>query len=303
MPADLIGRTVSVSAPATSANLGPGFDHLGLAYDLRQQATLRVTESASVAEVTGEGADAVPRDGSHLIIRSALTALAELGQSVPGLALTADNVIPHGRGLGSSAAAIVAGILAATELAGVEPDPAWLLRRAVEIEGHADNVAAALHGGLVIAYPESDDAPGTGYGVAGVQVHPEVGATVYLPETPVATAEARGLLPATVPHGDAAANAGRAALLVEALSRSPELLLAGTTDRLHQGYRRVAMPASYDLLESLRDKGFAAVISGAGPSVLVLGRAAALAALPDRAGFRRLVLRIGTGARVEAGPR
>ncbi|WP_152362796.1 homoserine kinase [Microlunatus speluncae] len=304
MPAgELIGRTVTVSAPATSANLGPGFDHLGLAYELRQQATLRVIDSASVAEVTGEGADTVPRDGSHLIIRSALAALADLGLTVPGLALTADNVIPHGRGLGSSAAAIVAGIMAAAALAGVEAEPARVLRRAVEIEGHADNVAAALHGGLVIAYPESAGTGDPGFGVARVGVHPEVGAVVYLPDTPVSTAEARGLLPATVPHGDAAANAGRAALLVEALSRSPELLLAGTADRLHQSYRRVAMPASYDLLESLRDKGFAAVISGAGPSVLVLGRVAELAALPDRSGFRRLALRIGTGARVEPGPR
>ncbi len=136
--------------------------------------------------------------------------------------------------------------------------------------------------------------------MAEVDVHAELGAVVYLPDTPVSTEKARGLLPATVPHGDAAANAGRAALLIEALSRSPELLLAGTVDRLHQGYRRAAMPASYELLESLRHKGFAAVISGAGPSVLVLGRTASLAALRDHAGFRRLDLRIGTGARVEA---
>lgn len=303
--ADLIGRTVTVSAPATSANLGPGFDHLGLAFDLRQSATLRVVETASVAEVTGEGADEIPRDGSHLIIRTALTALAELGHPVPGLALTADNVIPHGRGLGSSAAAIIAGIVAATRLAGVEPDPAWMLGLAVRIEGHADNVAAALHGGLVIAYPEpvTGGSGGGGFGVAAVPVHPEIGAIVYLPDTPVSTAEARGLLPATVPHVDAAANAGRAAVLIEALSRSPELLLAGTADRLHQHYRRAAMPESYALLESLRDKGFAAVISGAGPSVLVLGRTAALAGLPDRPGFRRSVLGIGTGARVEPGER
>lgn len=295
--AELIGRTVTVSAPATSANLGPGFDHLGLAFDLRQSATLRVVETASVAEVTGEGAEEIPRDGSHLIIRTALTALAELGHPVPGLALTADNVIPHGRGLGSSAAAIIAGIVAATRLADVEPDPAWMLGLAVRIEGHADNVAAALHGGLVIAYPEGT----TRFGVAAVPVHPEIGAAVYLPDTPVSTAEARGLLPATVPHADAAANAGRAAVLIEALSRSPELLLAGTADRLHQHYRRPAMAESYALLESLRNKGFAAVISGAGPSVLVLGRTAALAGLPDRPGFRRSPLGIGTGARVELG--
>lgn len=294
--ADLIGRSVTVSAPATSANLGPGFDHLGLAFDLRQAATLRVTATESAAEVTGEGADAVPRDGSHLIIRAAMAALDDLGATVPGLALTADNVIPHGRGLGSSAAAIVGGIVAAAALAGVALEPDWALRRAAQLEGHADNVAAALHGGLVIAFPQHDRV-----GVATVAVHPELAAVCYLPDTPVATAEARGLLPATVPHGDAAANAGRAALLVEAVSRTPELLLDATVDRLHQHYRQAAMPESYELLESLRDKGFAAVISGAGPSVLVLGRASGLASLPDRPGFRRRSLRIGPGARVESG--
>ncbi|GAB3756053.1 homoserine kinase [Microlunatus parietis] len=294
MAADLVGRTVTVSAPATSANLGPGFDHLGLAFDLRQAATLRVTETGFTAAVTGEGADTVPRDGSHLILRSAVAALADLGREVPGLALTADNVIPHGRGLGSSAAAIIAGLFAGTVLAGVDPEPERLLGLANELEGHADNVAAALLGGLVIAYPEPDRV-----GAVSVPVHPELGATVYLPDTSVPTSEARGLLPAEVPHSDAAANAGRAALLVEALSRTPDLLLPATEDRLHQRYRRTAMPESYDLLELLRSKGFAAVVSGAGPSVLVLGRAPSLAGLPEHPGFRRRSLAIGAGARVE----
>ncbi|MFC7621780.1 homoserine kinase [Microlunatus sp. GCM10028923] len=294
MAADLVGRTVTVSAPATSANLGPGFDHLGLAFDLRQAATLRVVASGFSAEVTGEGAEDVPRDGSHLILRSAVAALADLGCEVPGLALTADNVIPHGRGLGSSAAAIVAGLLAGTVLAGADPEPERLLGLATDIEGHADNVAAALLGGLVIAYPGPDRV-----GAVQVPVHPDLAAMVYLPDTSVPTSEARGLLPAEVPHSDAAANAGRAALLVEALSRSPELLLPATEDRLHQRYRRTAMPESYDLLESLRDKGFAAVVSGAGPSVLVLGRAPSLTHLPDQPGFRRRNLSVGTGARVE----
>lgn len=292
---DLIGRTVTVSAPATSANLGPGFDHLGLAFDLRQAATLQVIDGKSTAVVTGEGAEDVPRDGSHLIIRSALAALAEFEANPPGLALTAENVIPHGRGLGSSAAAIVAGIVAGSALAGRDPDPDQALRLAAEIEGHADNVAAAVYGGLVIAYPKSDR-----IGVASVEVHPDVGAVIYLPDTAVSTAEARGLLPATVPHGDAAANAGRAALLIEALSRTPDLLLDATVDRLHQPYRKPAMPDSYQLMESLRDKGFAAMISGAGPAVLVLGRKTALAGLPDEAGFRKIMVRIGSGARVDA---
>jgi homoserine kinase len=273
-----VGRAVTVEVPATSANLGPGFDCFGLALDWRERIELVALESGFVIEVTGEGADEIPRDESHLIIRSALVGLADLGVRTAGLRLSGHNTIPHGRGLGSSAAAIVAGLVGAAGLAGVAADSGWLLRHATAIEGHPDNVAAAIYGGFVLAY----EGPG-GVTVAQGRLDPAVGVAVLVPDFPVATATARNLLPATVPHAEAAANAGRAALLVHAMATEPERLHDATRDWLHQHYREPAMPRSYQLMTSLRAQGFAAVISGAGPAVLVLGRADQLAAL---AGFR-----------------
>jgi homoserine kinase len=273
-----VGREVIVEVPATSANLGPGFDCFGLALDWRERIELVALESGFVIEVSGEGAAEIPRDESHLIIRSALVGLADLGVRASGLRLSGHNTIPHGRGLGSSSAAVVGGLVAAAGLAGMEPDPGWLLHHATAIEGHPDNVAAAIFGGFVLAY----DGP-SGVAVAQGRLHPAVGVAVLVPDFPVATATARELLPRSVPHGEAAANSGRAALLVHALATEPDLLHDATRDWLHQHYREPAMSRSYELMTSLRAQGFAAVISGAGPAVLVLGRVDRLAAL---AGFR-----------------
>lgn len=287
------GPAVVVEVAATSANLGPGFDCFGLALDWREQVELTVVERGYAVEVTGEGADALPRDESHLILRSALTGLTDLGVDVPGLRLRCHNGIPHGRGLGSSSAAIVAGLAAAGHLAGYGLDRGWLLRHANAIEGHPDNVAAAIYGGFVMAY----EGP-AGVAVASGRVDPAIEALIFVAEHPVATHAARGLLPDTVPHRDAAANAGRAALLVQALAGDPGLLLEGTRDWLHQGYRAAAMPASYALVESLRREGFAAVVSGAGPTVAVLDTADRLAGLDRRTvpGFR--TRRVGVGGPV-----
>ena len=243
----------------------------------------------------GEGAAELPRDESHLIIRSALVGLADLGVRAPGLWLGCRNTIPHGRGLGSSSAAIVAGLVAAAGLAQVQVKPDWLLGHANAIEGHPDNVAAAIYGGFVLAYEGR-----TGVRVAQGHVDPSIGAALFIPETSVATEAARGLLPETVPHVDAAANSGRAALLVHAMASEPELLYDATHDWLHQGYREAAMPRSYELMKSLRGQGFAAMISGAGPSVLVLGRQADLAALQDQqaAGFSLRLSGIGSAAAI-----
>ncbi|HEX6919196.1 MAG TPA: homoserine kinase [Actinomycetes bacterium] len=260
---------VSVSVPATSANLGPGFDALGLALALRDEVTVRVVTGPGVrVEVTGEGAADVPRDASHLVVRAMTAAFERLGEQPPGVSLHCVNRIPHGRGLGSSAAAVVAGVLAARALAdrgAARMDDAAVLRLADELEGHPDNAAACLLGGLTIAW--RDD---SGVHATRLDPSPEVAATVFVPEAALSTETARGMLPAVVPHADAAHAAGRAALLVDALTRRPDLLLAATEDRLHQTYRAAAMPATLDLVRRLRERGVAAVVSGAGPSVLAL---------------------------------
>jgi homoserine kinase len=289
------GRSVTVEVPATAANLGPGFDCFGLALDWRERINLAVIEQGYQIEVSGEGAAELPRDESHLIIRSALVGLADLGERAPGLWLGCRNTIPHGRGLGSSSAAIVAGLVAAAGLAQVEVKPDWLLRHANAIEGHPDNVAAAIYGGFVLAYEGR-----TGVRVARGRVDPSIGAAVFIPGISVATEAARGLLPEAVPHVDAAANSGRAALLVHAMAFEPELLYDATHDWLHQGYREAAMPRSYELMTSLRGRGFAAMISGAGPSVLVLGSKADLAALEDQqaAGFSLRFSGVGSAASI-----
>lgn len=283
-----------VEVPASSANLGPGFDCFGLALDWVDAVELAVTAEGVAVELTGEGAGQLPRDGRHLVVAAARSGLGALGVTAPGLRLRAVNTIPQGRGLGSSSAAIVAGLFAARALAGAEPDPHWMLHHATAIEGHPDNVAAAIYGGFVLAYGAGDQ-----LAVAQGTVHPEVELVVLVPQSAVATPLARGLLPDRVPHRDAAANASRAALLVHALGHDPSRLLAATEDWLHQRYRRSAMPESADLVDRLRARGLAAVISGAGPSVLVLGPASSLAQVEQEgvAGFVTRRVGVGPGAR------
>ena len=189
------GRSVTVEVPATSANVGPGFDCFGLALDWRERVNLAVIQDGYRIEVSGEGAGELPRDESHLIIRAVLVGLADLGVQAPGLWLDCRNTIPHARGLGSSSAAIVAGLLAAAGLAEVPARPEWLLGHANAIEGHPDNVAAAIYGGFVLAYEGR-----AGVTVAQGSVHPSIAAALFIPETSVGTDLARGLLPEMVPH-------------------------------------------------------------------------------------------------------
>ncbi|KAA9150147.1 homoserine kinase [Microbacterium lushaniae] len=262
------GRRVLVRVPATSANLGPGFDTLGLALSVYDE--LVVTEQGDDQldiEVTGEGAADVPRDGSNLVVRAMAHAYASVGRTLPGVRLEARNVIPHGRGMGSSGAAVVSGLLAAKGLlAGdVEFGPDTLLRLATEMEGHPDNVAPALFGGLTIAWMDE-----TGPQHKQLIVHRGVAPLVLVPEFTMSTQVARSLQPLQVPREDAVFNVSRSALLIAALTQSPELLMAATEDKLHQSYRAQAMPETDRLVRALRAQGFAAVVSGAGPSVLVL---------------------------------
>ncbi|MDN3904073.1 homoserine kinase [Arthrobacter sp. YD2] len=302
------GREVAVTVPATSANLGPGFDSLGLALSLYDTVRVRTTDEPGITvQVAGEGADQVPLDSSHLVVRTILSTLADAGYTVRGLHLSAENVIPHGRGLGSSAAAIVSGVLAANALLpdADRLDAAQVLHACSALEGHPDNVAPALAGDLAISW-ETDGV----FRSARAAVHPDVVPVVAIPATELSTERARGLLPATVPHRTAAANSGRAALLVHALTMDPALLPEGTQDFLHQDFRAPAMPASAALIQALRSAGFAAAVSGAGPTVLCLANGASAAAAAEELMARQLqaagenwrVLRLGVerdGARVE----
>ena len=264
---------IQVQVPASAANLGPGFDALGLALELRDIYVAQILDEEGFdVDVTGEGADEVKKDGKHLVIKAMMTGFEFMGGKPRGIALRALNAIPHGRGLGSSAAAIVGGLSLARGLvlsgSNLMSDDD-LIALATDMEGHPDNIAAAALGGATISWMEDRASVATGC-ASRFSVDPSVRALVFLPHTQLSTGKARRMLPETVPHKDAAINAGRAALLVHALSVRPELLFAATEDHLHQEYRREAMPRSVDLVRKLRGAGVAAMISGAGPSVLVL---------------------------------
>lgn len=267
-----VAGPVRATVPATSANLGPGFDSLGLALSLRDELEAEVLPEGLVVEVEGQGAGGgVPLDESHLVVRAMRAAFALMGEQPPGLRLRCRNVIPHARGLGSSSAAIVGGVVLARALVAggqlLASDEA-LFELAADLEGHPDNVAPAFYGGFVVSGRED----GRWYAVR-VGVDPRVTAVAYVPPTGVETAVSRGLLPATVAHADAAANSGRAALLVAALTGQPEHLLTATRDWLHQDQREPAMPATLQLVRTLRGDRVPAVVSGAGPTVLAFGSA------------------------------
>jgi homoserine kinase len=263
-----VGLAVSVKVPATTANLGPGFDTLGLALSLYDELSVTVrAEPGAAVTVSGVGEGEVPVDDSNLVVRAISHTFEHFGQPLPGLDLVAHNVIPHGRGLGSSGAAIVSGIMAAKGLleGRVEIGSEELLALATELEGHPDNVAPALFGGLTIAWVTPD-----GPQYKKLMVHRGVSPLVAVPETTMSTALARSLQPVSVPHEDAIFNVSRSALLIAALIQSPELLVVATEDKLHQSYRAGAMPETDALLQVLRKNGLPAVVSGAGPSILVL---------------------------------
>ncbi len=260
---------VRVRVPATSANLGPAFDCAGLALACHDVLEFAVTTAGLSVEVSGVGAGELPTDESHLVVRAFRVACAELGWTPSGLRVVAENGIPQGRGMGSSAAAVVAGVVGAWALCPdvAEIDRSAVLRLVTELEGHPDNVAPCLYGGATLSWT-TDRGP-----VADrLAVDPSIAPIVLVPEATLSTHVARSLLPELVPHGDAAFNAARAALLVHALTAEPGLLLDATEDRLHQRQRAAAMPDTLALLDRLRAAGHAAVVSGAGPSVLVLAR-------------------------------
>ena len=262
-----MSRIVSVSVPATSANLGPGYDALGLALEIRDHVTAQFTDDKLITVVvTGEGAGKLPTDATHLVAKTIIDACKAFGTEVLGLRVECKNAIPQGRGLGSSAGAIVAGLVLASELTYARASEDELLQMANAIEGHPDNVAACLLGAMTIAWLEDD---GTANSVS-MNVHPDVSPVLGIPETELDTHKARGLIPESIPHVDAAFNAGRSALLVAAMIGDPDFLLEATEDKLHQPFRAQAYSESMALVEQLRAAEIAACISGAGPTVIAL---------------------------------
>jgi homoserine kinase len=282
--------TLRVRVPASSANLGPGYDTFGLALGLHDEVVVRVGEDGLDVDVAGEGAEQVRRDRRNLVVKAMDRAFAALGGRPRGLEVRCLNRIPHGRGLGSSAAAVVAGITAARALTvgGDERLPeSAVLAMAASMEGHPDNVAATLSGGFTLAWASHGEAHSL-----SLRPSPRIVPVAFIPATQVRTAKARKALPELVPHRDAATNVARAALLVEAITHRPDLLLTATEDLLHQEYRRSVMPRSLALVDQLRAAGLAAVVSGAGPSVVVLAVDDAADALVAKAprGWRVQVL-------------
>jgi homoserine kinase len=255
-----VTRKVKVTVPASTANLGSGFDALGLALGLYDAVEVEAAGSGLEIHVTGEGAGQVPLDEQHLLVR----AIRSVADVPDGLIVRCHNAIPHSRGLGSSAAAVVAGVAAGYALTGRALDER-ALQLAAEFEGHADNAAASLYGGLVLAWGEKDR-----YRALRLEPHADLRAIVLIPAEESSTKTTRGLLPAQVPHADAAFGVGRAALAVRAVTDRPELLLAATEDRLHQDYREPAWPATMRAVRQLRAAGLPATVSGAGPTVLTL---------------------------------
>lgn len=267
-----VGITATAVVAASSANLGPGFDSLGLALSLYDEIVVETTESGLRVEVEGEGAGQVPQDATHLVVRAIEAGLRAAGYSAPGLIVRCRNDIPHSRGLGSSAAAVVGGLAAVNGLvtqAGSEPmTDSQLIQLASEFEGHPDNAAAAVLGGAVVSWTDEGDDGAPRYSAAPVRLHPDIRLFPAVPQQRSSTAETRVLLPEQVSHVYARFNVSRAALLVVALTERPDLLMAATQDVLHQPQRAAAMPASAEYLRILRRCGIAAVLSGAGPSVL-----------------------------------
>jgi len=264
---------IQVQVPATSANLGPGFDSFGLAFGMYDRYVAQILDEGGLdIDVTGEGADEVPRTDKNLLVKAMYKGFDFLGGKPKGVAVRALNVIPHGRGLGSSASAIIGGLVLARSLVLTGSDKMSdeaLLNLANEMEGHPDNVAAALYGGATVAWQDVVKGKAVAHAVH-LPVDPRIKVMAFIPATPLATKKARTMLPETIPFADALRNSSNAALLTQALTIRPDLLFTATEDFLHQSYRQEAMPASFALMTKLREAGIAAFISGAGPTVLAL---------------------------------
>lgn len=280
-----LGTSVKVTVPGSSANLGPGFDTLGLALGIYDVVEVEVIEAGTVVEIEGEGADDLPRDSSHLVVKAINAALHAAGAVAPGLRVSCKNTIPQSRGLGSSAAAAVAGVAAGNGLAGNPLSTEEIVQLASAFEGHPDNAAASVLGDAVVSWTEIpvDGVSQPTYRAVGIPVHPDIRATALVPKFHASTQAVRKVLPEQVTHMDARFNVSRAALMTVALQSHPELLQESTRDRLHQPYRADVLPVTAEWVNKLRNRGYAAYLSGAGPTIMVLSTEPVDEAILDQA--------------------
>lgn len=300
----LPGQKVRVTVCGSSANLGPGFDTLGLAVDLRDIVEVEVTESGVSVEIHGEGEQDLPRNESHLVVRAIRAGLRAAGVEAPGLSVVCHNVIPQSRGLGSSAAAAVAGVAAANGLAGFPLSDEQVIQESSVFEGHPDNAAASVLGGAVVSWTDKpvDGRTAPQYHAVGMKVHPSIKATALVPSFHASTNAVRQVLPNEVSHLNARFNVSRVAVMTMALSQHPELLWEGTRDRLHQTYRAEVLPVTAEWVNRLRNRGYAAFLSGAGPTCMVLSTDAIDEKILDdarEAGMKVMELAIGDPVKVE----
>ncbi|PME07627.1 homoserine kinase [Corynebacterium ulcerans] len=267
-----VGKKVSVTVPASSANLGPGFDTLGLAVSLYDTVEVEIVASGLSVEVFGEGQGELPLDGSHLVVKALRAGLKAADAHAPGLKVVCHNSIPQSRGLGSSAAAAVAGVCAANGLAGCPLSDEQLVQLSSAFEGHPDNAAASVLGQAVVSWTEIpvDGKTEPQYRAVTIPVAESIMATALVPNFHASTEAVRRVLPTDVTHLDARFNVSRCAVMTVALQHHPELLWEGTRDRLHQPYRADVLPVTAEWVNRLRNKGYAAYLSGAGPTVMVL---------------------------------
>jgi len=304
------GLTGNAQVAASSANLGPGFDSLGLALGRYDEIVVETTDADLVVEVTGQGAGQVPTTSEHLVVTAIHRGLEAAGFRAGGLVVRCRNSIPHSRGLGSSAAAVVGGLAIANALVAQVNSkpltPEQLIQLSSDFEGHPDNASAAVLGGAVVSWTETGSGRPS-YAAAPLRLHPDIRLFPGIPEVRSSTAETRVLLPVHVTHQAARFNLSRAALLVVALTERPDLLMAATEDALHQPQRAAAMPASAEYLRVLRACGVPAVLSGAGPAVLALTTDAALPAeaidFGTAHGFAVSEMAVGRGVRWGSGVR
>lgn len=267
-----VGKKVTVTVPASSANLGPGFDTLGLALSLYDTVEVEVTDHGLEVEVFGEGQGELPLDGSHLVVKAIRAGLKAADVQVPGLRVVCHNNIPQSRGLGSSAAAAVAGVAAANGLAGFPLDDARVVQLSSAFEEHPDNAAASVLGNAVVSWTEIpvDGRTEPQFKAVTINVDSRIKATALVPDFHASTEAVRRVLPSDVTHLDARFNVSHCAVMTVALQHHPELLWEGTRDRLHQPYRADVLPVTAEWVNRLRNRGYAAYLSGAGPTIMVL---------------------------------